>query len=405
MKLAILVTEYPKTTETFILRDIMTFLNAGAEVRLYHLAPFRHGEILHDFATPTKALARHHAPLGRRAMGGVIRHLGSGALRAAAIIRAQAAEPVLMAKSLSLVPPASAIADDLVAWGADHVHAEFAGHPATAAWIIHKITGLPYSVSCRAHDIFRTQRLLSEKLGDAAFVRTVSNYARDFLRDRVPNLDMSRVEVIHSSVDLTSIPALPPPKTDPFHILYVGSLQLRKGVDVLLKALAQLDIGPWTCTLAGDGPERAKLQAMTGALGLTDRVTFLGSQRFDVISTLYASASVVVAPSIIGPKGRTEGIPNVMIEALAFQRPAISTNISGIPELIRNGVTGRLVAPGSVQELAAALRDIHADPSGAYAMAVAGRAHVQAEFSLQINAMRQYQLFGLHAAPKLQRAG
>ena len=403
MKLAILVTEYPKTTETFILRDIMTFLNAGADVRLYHLAPFRHGEILHDFAKPTKALARHHSPLGRRAMGGVMRHLGSGALRAAAIIRAQAAEPVLMAKSLSLLAPASAIADDLVAWGADHVHAEFAGHPATAAWIIHKITGLPYSVSCRAHDIFRTQRLLSEKLGDAAFVRTVSNYARDFLRDRVPNLDMSRVEVIHSSVDLTSIPALGPPTTDPFHILYVGSLQLRKGVDVLLKALAQLDIGPWKCTLAGDGPERAKLQAMTGALGLTDRVTFLGSQRFDVISTLYASASVVVAPSIIGPKGRTEGIPNVMIEALAFQRPAISTNISGIPELIRDGITGRLVAPGSVPALAAALSDVHSDPSGAYAMAVAGRAHVQAEFSLQINAMRQYQLFGLHAASMLQK--
>lgn len=404
MKLAILVTEYPKTTETFILRDIMTFLQAGAEVRIYHLAPFRHREILHDFAAPTKALARHHAPLGRRAIGGVMRHLGAGALRAAAIIRAQAAEPVLMAKSLSLVPSASAIADDLVAWGADHVHAEFAGHPATAAWIIHKITALPYSVSCRAHDIFRTQRLLAEKLQGAAFVRTVSNFARDFLRDRVPGLDMLRVEVIHSSVDLTSIPALGPPKTDPFHILYVGSLQLRKGVDVLLHALAQLDIGPWQCTLAGDGPERAKLQAMAVALGLADRVTFLGNQRFDAISELYATASVVVAPSIIGPNGRTEGIPNVMIEALAFQRPAISTNISGIPELIRDGVTGRLVAPGSVQALAAALRDIHADPGGAYKMAVAGRAHVQAEFSLQINAMRQYQLFGLHAAPKLQRA-
>ena len=397
MKLAILVTEYPKTTETFILRDVMTFLNAGADVRLYHLAPYRHGEILHDFAAPTRALALHHGFAGRRALGGLARHLSAGASRAAAIIRAQAAEPLLMAKSLALVPAASAIADDLVAWGADHVHAEFAGHPATAAWIIHKLTGLPYSVSCRAHDIFRTQRLLKEKLGDAAFVRTVSHYARNFLGDRVPGLDMSRVEVIHSSVDLDVLPPLGPPPTEPFHILYVGSLQIRKGVDILLHALARLDVGPWVCTLAGGGPERARLEALAKSLGLDDRVRFLGNLGFDAITKLYAKASVVVAPSIIGPKGRTEGIPNVMIEALAFQRPAISTNISGIPELIRDGVTGRLIAPGSVDALSTALQEIHADPAGAYRMAVAGRAHVQDEFSLQVNALRQLRLFELHS--------
>lgn len=405
MRLAIIVTEYPKTTETFILRDVMTFLAAGTDLRLYHLTPYRRAEILHDFAAPTRALARHVGLAGWRGIGAAARRPGPTAARAARIIREQVAEPLLMAKSLALLPQASAIAAELRDWGADHVHAEFAGHPATAAWIVHHLTGIPYSVSCRAHDIFRTQRLLAQKLGDAAVVRTVSDYARTFLLERVPGLDPAKVEVIHSSLDIAHIPLEDPPPQVPFHILYVGALQVRKGVDVLLRALAGLAIPDWHCTVAGDGPERTRLEALAAGLGLAQRVHFLGRQGFEHVAGLYREASVIVAPSVIGPKGRTEGIPNVMIEALAFRRPAISTTVSGIPELIIDGVTGRLVAPGSVEALRAALAAVHADPAAAWAMACAGRRHVEAGFDLRRNAARQLALFEAHRAPGLRRAG
>ncbi|MEZ5798371.1 MAG: glycosyltransferase family 4 protein [Paracoccaceae bacterium] len=405
MRLAIIVTEYPKTTETFILRDVMTFIEAGAEVRLFYLAPFRHDEILHDFARPTLQVSRHHPMLGWPALGAAMRNPANAAARGARIMREQMAEPVLMLKSLALLPQASAIAEELRAWRCDHVHAEFAGHPATAAWIIHHLTGIPYSVSCRAHDIFRTQRLLAQKLGGAAFVRTVSNFARDFLLQRVPGMRPEALEVIHSSVDVAAIPLQEPPRVDPFHILYVGSLQSRKGVDVLLEALGGLGLTDWYCTLAGDGPERPALEARAKALGLGNKVRFLGKQGFDRIAELYRKASVVVAPSIIGPRGRTEGIPNVMIEALAFRRPAISTTVSGIPELIRDGHTGRLVAPGSVEDLRQAILDIQADPEGAFRMACAGRDHVEAEFDLKKNALRQLEMFASHTAPAWKAAG
>ncbi|MFZ1468328.1 MAG: glycosyltransferase family 4 protein, partial [Paracoccaceae bacterium] len=270
---------------------------------------------------------------------------------------------------------------------------------------IHHLTGIPYSVSCRAHDIFRTQRMLAQKLGDASFVRTVSNFARRFLLERVPGLQADSLEVIHSSVDVTAIPLLDAPTVDPFQILYVGSLQQRKGVDVLLQALVDLPVPNWRLTLAGDGPDRAKLQAMAQDLGLGARVEFLGKQGFDRITRLYHDASVVVAPSIIGPRGRTEGIPNVMIEALAYRRPAISTNVSGIPELISDGRTGRLVAPGSVAALRQGILDIHADPDGAFRMACAGRCHVEAEFDLKKNALRQLELFSAHRAERWRAAG
>lgn len=398
MRLAVIVTEYPKFTETFILRDLMKFIEYGAELRLFHLAPFNRDEMLHDFAAPTRELARHPDPFRTRTLGAALGRSGSVARSAVQIVQRQWGEPVLMAKSLGLTLSASAIAREIADWGADHIHAEFAGHPATAAWVTHRMTGIPYSVSCRAHDIFRTQALLAEKLNGASFVRTVSNYAKSFLLERVPGLDPARMEVIHSSVDVDTIPKLAPCPDTPFHILYVGSLQQRKGVDILLEALAGLTFSDWRCSIVGDGPDRAPLEAQCARLGLSDRVAFLGKQDFHAVSVLYESAHAVAVPSIIGPRGRTEGIPNVAIEGMAFQRPVISTNVSGIPELISDRVTGRLIEPGSVPELIAALTDIREDPAAAQAMAEAGRRHVEAEFSLAINARRQFDLFARHSA-------
>ena len=126
-------------------------------------------------------------------------------------------------------------------------------------------------------------------------------------------------------------------------------------------------------------------------MGLTDA----GMQPFEAEAEAYRTASVCVAPSVIGPSGRQEGIPNVMIEALAYQRPAITTNISGIPELIRDGDTGLLVPPGDPQALADALLRVRNDPKAALAMARRGRAHVAKEFDLAANARRQLALFFL----------
>ncbi|WP_294192978.1 glycosyltransferase family 4 protein [uncultured Sphingomonas sp.] len=397
MKLAVIVTEFPKSTETFIYRDLIKFIEAGVDLRLYHVAPFRHAQPLHGFAAPLKeravdigfaqpaavlrALLRHP----RRLLGGITRMLW-----------AYRRHPKIAAKSLALVPKALATDAHARAWGATHVHAEFAGHPATAAWIAHLAGGLPYSVSCRAHDVFRTQALLAEKLGDAQVVRIVSEYGRDFLRARVRGMATRDIHVIHSSVDVSRIVAVEQvPATDPFRVLYVGALEPKKGVAHLLDALvlAGADLGEWRCDLIGHGPDADALRGRAAALGLGDRVRFHGAQPFEVVAEAYRTASVCVAPSVIGPDGRQEGIPNVMIEALAYQRPAITTAISGIPELIRDGETGLLVPPGDACALAAALRRIHADPLAALAMARRGRAHVAAEFDLEKNTRRQLALF------------
>jgi colanic acid/amylovoran biosynthesis glycosyltransferase len=397
VKLAVIVTEYPKSTETFIYRDLVAFHEAGCEVVLYHLAPYRTEQPLHGFAAATKGWVRE---IGFGQPGAVVRafarHPRAFGGAVARLTAAYAREPKLLAKALAMLPKAIAIAEDAREQGCTHVHAEFALHPATAAWLGRRAGGLPYSVSCRAHDIFRTQALLAEKLGEAEAVRTVSAFGAKFLRERVRGMGCRELHVIHSSVAVDRIaPVEAEPATDPFRILYVGALEPKKGIEHLLDALAKVggQLGDWRLDAIGQGPSGEALKAQAARLGLTQRVTFHGAKPFEEVAAAYQHASVCVAPSVIGPNGRQEGIPNVMIEALAYQRPAITTAISGIPELIEDGVTGLLVPQADAGALGEALLRVFRDPAAALAMARRGRAHVEAEFDLAVNARRQLELF------------
>lgn len=404
MKLAVIVTEFPKTTETFILRDLMAFHQAGVDLRIYHVAPRRKDQILHAFAKPLEPLAR---PLPLTALGGALKAPRAALSRAASILRHQIGDGRTAAKSLAMIPGALTLGHELKAWGADHIHAEFAGHPATAAWIAHLTSGVPYSISCRAHDIFRSQRLLAQKFREAAAVRTISEFGRTFLTERVEGIRAEDITVIHSSIDVSRIAPVSTPRGDTFRILYVGALEPKKGVRHLLEALARFERPGWRLDLAGDGPDRASLEDFVRRRDLGGQVHFLGQQNFEAVGELYTRADVCVAPSVIGPNGRTEGIPNVMIEALAYGRPVISSRLSGIPELIVPGKTGWLTEAGDAKGIAAALTEVFDRPDEAARRAAAGRRHVERAFDLRRNSRRQLQLFdpdGAWVSPRLTGA-
>lgn len=404
MRLGIVVTEFPKTTETFILRDIMEFSRNGHELRVYHMSPFRKKEVLHEFARPILQWTRSFPfLLGRKPFGALMRAVFLHPVKfftiLGQILWGFRTSPVYLAKSIAFLPKFLACAEDLKEWGAEHVHGEFATHPGTCCWIAGRMTGLPYSVSCRAHDIFITQAMLDRKLGEAAFIRTISEFNVKFLKERVPALAGRDMAVIHSSLHIERIVPETYPPAGPFTVLYVGSLEFRKGINFLLEALHEAgpELGDWRAIVIGEGPEHARMEALSARLGLTERVGFIGAQSHESVARHYAGAHVVVTPSIIGPGGRTEGIPNVVIETLAHERPSITTRVSGIPELVENGVTGYLVEPEDSGAIAAALRDIHRDPAAAHALARNGRRRVEAEFDIVKNAKRQLELFAAHS--------
>lgn len=405
MRLAIIVTEFPKTTETFILRDLVEFHKRGHEVRIYHLTSFRHKEVVHGFAQKTLEWTRPQPYLfGRKVLSTLFRTLfrrpGCLLRIIGRIVWEYRKTPVWMAKSLFIIPKSLAFAEDIENWSAHHVHAEFAGHPATCAWIVGRITGRPYSVSCRAHDIFLTRSMLRVKLAEAAFVRTISEFNCRYLLERVPGLEKNPPIVIHSSVPTNSISPLAQPEGEKFRIQYVGSLEVRKGIDTLLRSLALVrsELGSWECHIIGEGTERGRLERLAEKLGLQGEVRFLGPVPFEEVTRAMAAAHVVAVPSIIGPGGRTEGIPNVVIETLAHQRTVISTSVSGIPELVKNRETGLLVPPGDDRALADALLWIRKHPEEAYKLAVKGRELVVSEFDLSVNVQAQLELFARYQA-------
>lgn len=404
MRLGIIVTEFPRITETFVMRDVLAFAQAGHEVRIYRLGRPRKSEFVHPFARPAMGWLRSKPfLLDRDVIAALLSHLGRSPLAlarvAGTLLYDYWSTPTLLLKSLAILPKSLAFARDLERWGAHHVHAEFAGHPATAAWIIARASGIPYSISCHANDIFRTANGLAVKLEEAAAIRSISHFNKRYLLERFPRLSDTKIEVIRCGIDVMAIPQLDAPRLgDVYRILYIGSLEPKKGVDVLLRALAPADtLAPWHLDVVGGGPEAERLQKLASDLGLLDRVVFHGPRPFEAVSAAIAEANVVVAPSVVGPGGRMEGIPNTMIEALAHQRPAISTRLSGLPELIIDGETGLLVTPGNADQLRDALIWARNHPQEAFEMACRGRQHVETHFDLNANARAQLQQFEAHA--------
>jgi glycosyltransferase involved in cell wall biosynthesis len=383
-RLAVIVTEFPKTTETFIMRDVIGFNSRGYDVRLYHLTPFNKGEVVHEFARPVLGWARNVPYFSQNVLIASLRWLRAKPRVVVAIVwdifRECRSDLPMLLKSLFILPESLGIARELQDWEADHVHAAFAGHPATCAWIIRRLTGVPYSVSSHAHDIFKTQALLDIKFREADFVRTVSRFNVDFLLRRLPFLKATPPAVIHVGAFLDGIAPLPPPVCRPFQVLFVGSLEHRKGVDTLLRALAEANLKNWNATIVGHGPERRWLERLAEKLGLAERITFRGSQSFEEVRRCLAHCSVLVVPSRIGPRNRTEGLPTIIVEALAHQRPVIASRLTGIPEIIIDGETGFLVEVDHVSGFARALEEVERNAAAAYARAVRGRRLVEAEF-------------------------
>lgn len=396
-RLAFVVTEFPKTTETFIMRDVMDMNALGAEIRIFHLTHFNRNDTVHDFARPTLGWAVD-VPylLSFRVLGSVLSATLRRPGKLAGILRDMVAgcrkDPVMLLKSLFILPKSLRIADELAAWGCDHVHAAYAGHPATTAWIVARMTGIPFSCSSHAHDLFETQALLAQKLPEAAFVRTISDYNRAFILDHVPALAARPPVVVHVGNYLSETP---PPRQafdGRFRILYVGSLETRKGVDLLLRAAARLPFGDWTLDILGDGPERQRLQDLAGSLGLGERAVFHGRQRNEIVQATMQRASVLVVPSRIGPRNQTEGLPTVIVEAFSVQLPVIATRLTGIPEIVRPGETGTLVTMDDLDALVAAIVAVRDDPEKAAAEALAGRRLVEREFDQKTNARRLFDL-------------
>lgn len=390
-RVAYVMSRFPLVTETFILREMDELDRQGWDVGLYPLI-LEHPDVVHADARRWTPRARRAGPLSRAALRAHLRFLKRRPKALLSVwgqvVRGHSREPSVLVRAVALLPVMVAMADEVQRRGYRHVHAHFATYPLLAAWVAHRLTGVSYSVTVHAHDIFISHAMLAEKLADARLIVAISQFNRDYLmREIDPGLG-SRIEVIHCGIELSALRREPRQDlSEQLDMLCIGSLMPYKGHEFLLRACRiLLDRGvPFRLRLVGDGPLRAELEALSATLELSDHVTFLGAREQREVADLLAHCNLYVQPSILTDNGQMEGIPVALMEALAAELPALSTALSGVPELIRPGQTGWLVPPEKPGALADALEQIRSDPANAQQLAVQGRELVREQFDLGKN--------------------
>lgn len=279
-----------------------------------------------------------------------------------------------------------------------HLHAHFCHTPTSVALFASELTGLPFSFTAHAKDVYTTEpEQLLRKIQKARFVVTCTRYNGRYLRELAQAADCrTPIHVIYHGIDLSFFTFAPTPHLGPpYEILSVGRLVPKKGYETLLEALSILDRAglDFHFTHIGSGEMEAELVAMMRDLHLQQRVALLGTLPHRQVIKHYRRAHCFALASKVAPNGDRDGIPNVLVEAMATGVPVVATQVSAIPELVENGSTGVLVQPGDPFALAAAIRNILLHPEQYAGHIRRARAKVEADFDNRRCVMRLHSLF------------
>ncbi len=244
---------------------------------------------------------------------------------------------------------AAFLADQMLQKGIQHLHNHIGENSATVAMLASELSGIPYSMTIHGPYIFRAPKgwALGEKITRSAFTVCITEFTKSQCMIYVPHTHWDRLHVIRCGPEPALLESKPPPPNDSRRLVWVGRICEEKAVPVLLEAAQRLiargvDL---ELVMVGDGPMRPNIEAQIRAQGLAERVSITGWMKNEGVREQIAAARAMVLPSF------AEGLPAVLMEALALGRPAISTYVAGIPELIEPGVNGWLVPAGSVDHL------------------------------------------------------
>jgi len=393
LRVAYLMSRFPKVTETFVLSEMVALEELGARVEVYPLLR-EHETVVHDEARDFAARAHYTPFLSPAILGANLACLVRRPWRYLSTLGAALLHTLPSANffggALLFLPKAALFARTMEREGIQHLHAHFANHPALVARVVHGLTGIPYSFTAHGSDLHVDQTALAWKLAAADFGVTVSEYNREFVRERAGAAAAEKLLVIHCGVDARTHVRTGEPPSPPFEILCVAALREVKGHAFLLDACRLLrDQGlALRCHLVGGGELERRLRARVQELGLEREVVFHGPQaRAGVLERMRAAHALVLA-SIQDKDGRREGIPVTLMEAMSCALPVVASRISGIPELVEHDRSGLLFPPGDAAALAAALARLAAEPALRARLGAAGRERVRRDFDLADGARR-----------------
>jgi glycosyltransferase involved in cell wall biosynthesis len=401
MTVVYVVRSWPRLSQTFIVNEVLGLERLGFELEIFSMshpdeplaqvddvrAPVRYLDAA--ARRPWRARAAEHlgvlraAPrryLGTLAYVATRRHLSAG--------YATASRWTCFAHAVHLSTHVRA--DRSIA----RVHAHFAHDPALVALLAHRLTGVPFSLTAHARDLYGIPaRALAARTSAATDVVTCCRANADYLGATV---GLVAPHLIHHGVDLERFTPAAGPADGPPRIVSVGRLVEKKGFADLLAACARLreEGHAFTCTIYGDGPLRPALTALQDRLGLADVVTLAGARPpADLVAALQAGDVFALTP-VVTADGDRDGVPNVLVEAMACGLPVVSTAVGGVPELVVDGENGLLAPPHDPDAVARHLANLLEDPHRRRALGASGRCTVEARFDARSAAQELATLFG-----------
>jgi glycosyltransferase involved in cell wall biosynthesis len=396
VKSVLYVTTTFPTLAAFIENEVRRLHERGVRVRVVTLRPVSH-EYQPEHApllALTTAVGSPASPASWAALlGWLVRRPHVLLPEVARMLWASRGSPYALAGHLGYLPAAARVASIAEREDLERVHGAWAHFPASVALLAARLAGRRFSMSAHAGaDLYRTQAYLAEKVRRADFVTACVRGNAEMLRRLAPE---GRVEWLYHGTDLARFGAIARARDPEPMLLAVGRLSPAKGFDDAVLAVGELarrGTAP-RLVIVGDGPERARLEGLVREQGITDRVEFTGALTHDAIAPLYARAWLLLAPSKVLANGRRDGIPNVVIEAMAAGVPVVGTRATGIDEAVVPGRTGALAEPGDPASLAAAIAPLVADPGEVDRLGALAREQVRSTFDAGANFERLLALF------------
>jgi colanic acid/amylovoran biosynthesis glycosyltransferase len=405
VRMAYLVSRYPAVSHTFILREVRQLRDQGFDIEVASINPpdRAEAEMTEDEREET---ARTYYVKQHGWRGAVLGHL-AGWLRPGAYLRGLTyalslanGHPKQMAYGVFYFTEALMLARWMRAHHLDHLHVHFATAAANVGLVMKKMLPIGLSLTVHGPDEFYDApgQWLRQKFEAADFLVCIGRYARSQVMKLVSTRHWDKIEISPLGVDPERYQPRPMTAafTSRFQMLCVGRLTPAKGQRILIEACRQLTDAGRNVSLifVGTGPDEADLKAASHAYGLDHRIMFTGALNQDEVQKRYAQADVFVLPSF------AEGIPVVLMEAMACGVPCVTTQITGIPELIRDGQDGLLVMPSDVDELVNAITRLIDDPELRARLSRAGRERVSAHYNLSDNVARLGRIFQKRLAAK-----
>jgi glycosyltransferase involved in cell wall biosynthesis len=407
---------FPQASQTFIAREVRGLRALGVPLRIFALGRrppdaleppdrtwYSDVRFVPFFLAPTVVAA--NAGVFVQAPG----RYASTLLRLASLPHRS---PLLAVRAVALFMRAAWVARTIArAGGCRRVHAHFALAQTEVAMAVSGLLGIPFSFTAHARDIYATPSALEDKIRAAACVVTCTAYNVEHLRRLCPEMPAAHVQLVHHGVDVraargpgSTASPVPAPQATPDTaaplILAAGRLIDKKGFDTLVHACRLLaDRGvAFECRIYGEGPLAGSLQQAVERERLSDSVVLRGWASAGTLTSEMARAAVFTMPSRVSRTGDRDGIPNVILEAMAAGVPVVATAVSGIPEAVHDGITGLLVAPDDPVALGEALQRVLHDPALAARLGSAARARIAEEFTLDVSSRRLAAVFGLASA-------